>query len=111
MWVGTARLPIPPGINATYKTGSGRFYKGEKAKQWQSDALLLLRAAGFRTGHADTVLKLDLELGGSRLDLDAPLKLAIDTIAEALGVDDRCLVRLEIRRSDQIGLLVRASLA
>lgn len=36
-------LPLPPSINATYKTGKGRFYKDERAVAWEEEVLYLLK--------------------------------------------------------------------
>lgn len=95
----SATLPHPPGINATYRSGRGRWYKTARARQWQQDALLLLRAAGIRTLPAGSYwLALALTLCTVRLDADAPLKLVIDTVAEALGIDDRCVGLFVVRK-------------
>lgn len=90
-----AILPHPVGINGTYRIGrrpNGQpvLYKSARASSWQDDALLYLRRAGFRRlppGHYFVALHCGLFT--KRLDLDAPLKLLIDTVAEALGINDR----------------------
>lgn len=88
-----AVLPHPPGINRTYRsTRGGRWYKTDSAAIWQEQAALHLRLAGFKPQPAGTYyLSLSLVLVTCRLDLDAPLKLAIDAVSRALCVDDRWL--------------------
>lgn len=87
-----ARLPHPPGINATYRAGQGRVYMTPAAKAWKDAAVLLLRAAGARSQPpGEYRLGVHLALCTRRLDLDAPIKLALDAIATVLGLDDRCI--------------------
>ena len=48
-----AALPLPPGLNASYKLGyrpNGQpvLFTSPRADGWKQDAVLLLRAAGFR---------------------------------------------------------------
>lgn len=88
-------LPPPPGINATYKVGRGRFYKAPCAAKWQEDAILLLRAAGFRP-HAAGVYWLDVlcVVYTAGLDVDAPAKLVLDVLSTALDIDDKWVAHI-----------------
>lgn len=113
----TADLPHPVGINRTYRSGRHGWYKTAPARAWEDASLLALRAAGFRPlPPGEHSIHLDLVLRTRRLDLDAPLKLVIDVVAKALGVDDRCLQELRVQklvvaRPAEQSLEVRVSMA
>jgi len=98
-----ATLPLPPGINHTYRAGRGRHgdcarvYLTPAAREWTQSALLTLRAAGWRrlpTGM--WWLSLDVTLVMIRHDIDAPVKALLDVVAAALGVDDRQVGHLDV---------------
>ena len=84
---------LPPGINKTYsvtsKGGKGRMYKSEEAKAWATGAALQIgsRAAELEfepEGHYD----LKIIVTGSRMDVDAPIKLIQDTLCQKLDFDE-----------------------
>lgn len=91
-----AVLPPRPGINATYRSGRGGLYRTVRGMTWRDIAMMTLRAAGWRVLPPDRYwVRLRLHLHSIRLDLGAPLKLAIDTMLKgALGIDDRDLGEL-----------------
>lgn len=76
-------LPLPPPLNATYGTNSyGKFYKKNKAKDWQEEVgkLFMLQRPkkpllGPLECHIDMFLKRDR-------DIDSSLKLILDTLAD-----------------------------
>ncbi len=77
--------------------GSTRVYKAAPAVQWDHDAVLLLRAARWRTLLPGCYwLALSLALHTRRHDIDAPLKLALDAVATALDIDDACIGLLTV---------------
>lgn len=86
---------LPPGINDTYKPsktkeGKPYIYKNPKAKKWQADAALLIgSAANVAEFVPSDRIKIDITTQGANLDVDAPAKLVIDTIAEKLGFNDK----------------------
>lgn len=95
-----ATLRAAPGVNATYRTArSGHWYLSNRAQQWEQDAMLALRAAGFRTQPDGCYwIGVEMSLYTIALDVDAPIKLVLDTIEGALGVDDRWTGRLTVSK-------------
>ncbi len=94
----TAILPAPPGVNSIWRTGrrrdgvSIRVYKTPRARAWDEQAILLLRAAGWRPLPPGLYwVALCCTVFTCRLDIDAPLKALLDVVASALGVDDACI--------------------
>lgn len=81
---------LPPGINETYGYGRGRVYMTHKAQRWKRDAALIIGAEAGRIGWEDYGGKYEIEIVtyGSRMDVDAPVKLIIDTVTRKLGFDD-----------------------
>jgi Holliday junction resolvase RusA-like endonuclease len=92
-------IPIsPPGINETYKItsqGGVRMYKVTEANDWSAHAALII---GSEAAIQDFELTQEREweirilFSNWRQDVDAPVKLVIDTVAIKLGVDDRCFI-------------------
>ena len=61
-----------------------------EARRWAKDAALIIGAEAGRVGWEDSGGKFEIEviMYGSRLDVDAPIKLIIDTVTRKLGFDD-----------------------
>jgi len=83
----------PIGVNAIWRAGrfagSTRIYKTPKARAWDQDAMLLLRAAGWKPlPGGEYWLALFCTLHTRRHDIDSCLKLTLDAVAAALEVDD-----------------------
>jgi len=100
-----ATLPHPPGVNTIWRTGRGRnglvtkVYKTAPAVQWDQDAVLLLRAAGWQPLPPGRYwLALGCVLHTVRHDIDSCLKLALDVVAAALSVDDGCIGALSVAK-------------
>jgi crossover junction endodeoxyribonuclease RusA len=107
--VGTIRLtlPLPPSINSQYVTVGRRRVLSKDAKAFKTDVRKLvdhMRSSGqIQAG-------LEVEFLGSligayltfhfetpfRRDLDGGLKIALDAVCEALGIDDRMVVDLHL---------------
>ena len=100
-------LPLPPSINSQYVTVGRRRVLSKTAKSFKSDVRKLierLRSAG------DIPPALEAEFQGSligayltfhfetpfRRDLDGGLKIALDAVSDALGIDDRMVVDLHL---------------
>ena len=81
---------LPPGINRMYGKGRGRVYLTHEARKWAKDASFIIGAEAGRTGWEDFGGKYEIEIitYGSRMDVDAPVKLIIDTVTRKLGFDD-----------------------
>ena len=102
---------LPPGINATYKTGRGGFYKSAEAVLWQQKASYIIGAHANWMGWEDDAefYKIYIEIRGSLADVDASVKLIIDTITQKLGFDDSRILEQSSKKvkSDEKGILVR----
>ncbi len=101
----TATLPQPPGINATYRAGCGRYgavtrvYKSASATTWDQDAILILRGQGWKPLPAGRYwLCLCCTVFTCRLDIDAPLKALLDVVAAVLEVNDACIGALSVTK-------------
>ena len=102
---------LPPGLNQTYKTGKGNFYKSSEAKEWQAQAALLI---GAEAGHQNWVddskfYEVELTIQNSRHDTDAFIKLVIDTLAQKLGFDDKRIKKITSEKivSKEKGITIR----
>jgi crossover junction endodeoxyribonuclease RusA len=102
-------LPLPPGVNNQYSTVNGRRVLSAEARRWKKQALRALSStfsldfaaqaqAGFLAIFIDFYFETPL-----RRDLDGGLKIAQDTICEALEVDDRRVVDIHlVKRIDPL---------
>jgi hypothetical protein len=101
---------LPPGINTQYGVGRGRerelpyltegrggkprIYLTEQAEKWAAQAALVIGARAGVTGweHEHSNYGLLTVFSGTKMDVDAPIKLVIDTVTRKLGFDDRLIV-------------------
>jgi crossover junction endodeoxyribonuclease RusA len=102
-------LPLPPGVNNQYLTVNRRRVLSGPAKAFKRDVAKLLERArldGEITVTMERALK-DSLLGvyltfyfetPLRRDLDGGLKIALDALCGALGVDDRMVVDLHLTK-------------
>ncbi len=102
---------LPPGINRMYGKGRGRVYLTHEARKWAKDAALIIGAEAGRTGWEDSGGEYEIEIimYGSRLDVDAPIKLVIDTLTRKLGFDDVRVTKQSsktVRETDKEGVWV-----
>ncbi len=92
-------IPVsPPGINQQYKIGrrAGRasFYMSQRSREWADKAALIIGSEASRQGwlSAFSHYRIKISLAKTyRFDLDAPIKLVIDTISRKLGFNDKCV--------------------
>lgn len=103
-------LPLPPGVNNQYATVNGRRVLSQEARRWKQAAGLILGRlhvpAAFQATLHDGYLALFIDFYFEtplRRDLDGGLKIAQDTICQALGVDDRRVVDIHlVKRIDPL---------
>ena len=100
-------LPLPPGVNNQYLTVGRRRVLSAPAKAFKSDVrkqIDRLRSAGeisptvehgFRGALLGVYLTFHFETPFRR-DLDGGLKIALDALCEALDLDDRMVVDLQL---------------
>lgn len=91
-------LPMPPSINATYRSGIGnRWYKAPTARSWESLAWGVIMASG----------KLKTILGGVEVaiymyckrdrDIDSGIKIVLDLLEKARIIkNDRQVLKLDV---------------
>ena len=102
-------LPLPPGVNNQYVTVGKRRVLSKPAQAFKRDAAKAIERArqdGVVTPAAETALR-DALLGvyltfffetPMRRDLDGGLKIALDVLCGALGLDDRAVVDLHLTK-------------
>lgn len=97
-------IPIlPPGINRDYAVGwHGKMHKTNEAKAWSSSAALLIGAKAGQIGWEDHGGEFEIEVFCSQMphDIDAPMKLIIDTVSLKLRFDDKRVRSQSSRRED-----------
>ena len=103
-------LPLPPGINNQYATVNGRRVLSAEARRWRGAAEQHIGAldieaafvAALREGYLAVFLDFYFATPLKR-DLDGGLKIALDSICAALGVDDRRVVDIHlVKRIDPL---------
>lgn len=102
-------LPLPPGVNNQYLTVGRRRVLSKEAQSFKRDVKKLIEAAR-RNGAisaADEQAIMGSLLGiyltfhfetPFRRDLDGGLKIALDAVCTALGIDDRMVVDLHLTK-------------
>lgn len=96
----------PPGINQTYgikgDRGKGQkgLYKTPEATNWATKASYIIGNAAGNQGWEDQSKYYSIEIIFSHplLDVDAPIKLIIDTVAQKLNFSDRRIVEQSSRK-------------
>lgn len=83
----------PPGLNQTYKVGrrgrKSNLYKAEEAIDWAAKAALIIGSEAAISGWKDVSKYYSIYIRfSSRHDVDAPIKLIIDTLTSKLGFND-----------------------
>jgi crossover junction endodeoxyribonuclease RusA len=105
----TLTLPLPPGVNNQYVTVGNRRVLSKAAQAFKRDVGKLvarLRETGdlppetedaFREAFLGVYLTFHFETPNRR-DLDGGLKIALDALCRALGLDDRAVVDLHLTK-------------
>jgi crossover junction endodeoxyribonuclease RusA len=102
-------LPLPPGVNNQYVTIGRRRVLSKPAQTFNKDVAKVVERArrdGVLTPAMEAVFK-DALIGvyltfffetPNRRDLDGGLKIALDALCRALGIDDRVVVDLHLTK-------------
>lgn len=102
----TVTLPLPPSLNDSYATFNGRRLLSKAAREFKHEVaqltVLAARQSPWRTRPSQRYrLELVLYFNGARnRDLSNTIKLAEDSIAEALGFNDSRIDELVVRRGE-----------
>ncbi len=100
-------LPLPPSINTQYATVNGRRVLSEEARKWKREVerqieLLDQRGQltdGARTDFARSYLSVFLDFYFTtphKRDLDGGLKISLDALCQALGLNDNRVVDIHL---------------
>ena len=103
------KLPLPPSINSQYVTVGRRRVLSKEAQAFKRDVKKLVDAArikGTITPADEAAMRGSLLgiyltfhfISPFRRDLDGGLKIALDAVCTALGVDDRMVVDLHLTK-------------
>lgn len=126
MLVFQVQIPTtPPGINQTYKVSQkwGFDKKGKKVKkafmykdasalEWAKGAALIIGAeAGVQNFQFNikSKYKVEFDFAAKGYDVDAPLKLILDTLCQKLGFNDKYISETTIRKSSKVqeGIIIK----
>lgn len=110
----TAELPIPPGVNRSYRVvvvrGHGRLAHTHAAQQYLEDAPLLLSQAAkhdtllvdaLRKSHFKIPLAVDLRFFFPTMwkrDVDGGVKIVLDCVFKFLGLNDNLVTGLHVTK-------------
>jgi crossover junction endodeoxyribonuclease RusA len=107
-------LPLPPGINQQYATVNGRRVLSKASRTYKKEAGKIIRrlraegvvsdelVAALREGYVGLFIDFFFETPRRR-DLDGGLKIAQDSICDALGVNDNRVVDVHlVKRIDPL---------
>lgn len=94
-------VPIAPvGVNATYRTGRGRWFKSPEADRYRN----LLQLAGKRAMRGAPPMTGELEVRflfaypTARNDIDGAIKGSLDALEKIIYVNDRQVGALKVRK-------------
>jgi Holliday junction resolvase RusA-like endonuclease len=95
---------VPPtsnhGYSLTVRGGHACMYKAAAAVAWQDASLILI--ATQRKGQIWADVDIGMEIAyfckNKNRDIDGGVKLTLDTVAQALGFNDRRVVWLDVRK-------------
>lgn len=126
MLVFQVQIPTtPPGINQTYKVSQkwgvdkkGKkvkkafMYKDSSALEWAQGAALIIGAeAGVQDFQFNikSKYKIQIDFASKGYDVDAPLKLILDTLCQKLGFDDKHISETTIKKSTELeeGIIIK----
>lgn len=94
-------LPLPPAINATYKTTrKGGFYKSTEAKDWEQESLWLLMKHPKALHKLTVPVYVGLSYFLSRdRDIDSMIKITLDILQKSGHVkNDNLIEHLNVKK-------------
>jgi len=104
-------LPLPPGINASYKSGRGRFYGSDELRSFKQEAhaKLYMQKGNFdwmtiyhiqkAKGKIPLSITIDFYFPTLwRRDIDGGEKAVIDAIFDCIGLNDNLIVEKYTRK-------------
>lgn len=107
----SATLPLPPGINASYKTGRGKFYGSPELAHFkqeahaqlymQKDLFDWMAIAVIQKSKHKTPLAASIDFYYPTLwkrDIDGGEKAVIDALFECIGLNDNLIVDKHTRK-------------
>lgn len=96
----SVELPLPPSVNRTYRTTKGGgFYRSAEATAWLERAVWIIQAAAPRHLYPDALLAIEVTVHSqARRDIDAGIKILLDGVAAAVGIDDSRVMELRVTK-------------
>lgn len=106
----SAVLPLPPGINASYKSGRGKFYGSAELNSFKNDAYYALRQRGtfdWLSIHRLLESKKKIPLAATidfyfptlwKRDIDGCEKAVIDVLFDYISLNDNLIVDKHTRK-------------
>lgn len=95
-------IPLnPPGINSTYRIGKKHLYKSSESKTWSDSASQIIKNAANLIGweHKEgNLYKVYISFTNLRMDVDGPIKLVLDTLAQSLDFNDKIIQQVCIEK-------------
>jgi len=92
-------LPLPPSINATYKTGNGNFYKSKVAREWEEAAGWKIKRLKSSYNPTDRLyMQITFYFQHDR-DIDSGIKILLD-LFQKMNVypNDKMVYKLEVKK-------------
>ncbi len=92
-------LPLPPSINATYKTGKGIFYKSSEAKEWEKIAGWTVKKT-YKHNPLSSPIYVGIDFFfKTKRDIDGGIKLILDLLQrQGVVVNDNLVEHLNVRK-------------
>lgn len=105
----SATLPLPPGINASYKSGKGKFYGSAELRAFKDEAQYALLASGLdwpvihsiQASKKKTPLVATIDFYFPTLwkrDIDGGEKAVIDVLFDYICLNDNLIVEKHTRK-------------
>jgi len=106
----SAVLPLPPGINASYKSGKGKFYGSPELARFKDEAYYALRECGglvWPLIHEVQASKKKIPLAAAidfyyptlwKRDIDGGEKAVIDALFDYIALNDNLIVDKHTRK-------------
>ena len=97
-------LPIPTAVNASYKTGSGNFYKSAEARAWEEESLYKLMEQHVNQKpllSGALVVNLSFHFKKDR-DIDSSIKILLDLLQGRIYINDNQIQFLHVYKYKDI---------
>jgi Holliday junction resolvase RusA-like endonuclease len=93
-------MTAPVGVNATYRTGRGRWFKSPEAEAYRTALQLVAKRAmrGKAPMSGELEVRLLFAFATARNDIDGPIKSSLDALESVVYQNDRQVGALKVRK-------------